>query len=156
MFGLIIFINQFSSLNFRHSSLITLKYYIRLAPSLSYRYSIFFTLFVSPIPVTRCSFLFSFSFFFSVLKNLNQKGKKKKNTRRHLRSLNPGEERKKKKRKRKTLEIIEPRRRKKKRKRKKEDTYDHRTEEKKEKKRRKEDTEITEPRRRKKKEKEKK
>ena len=53
----------FLSLNFRHLSLITLKYHVCLAPSLTSHHSIFFTLFVSPIPVTRCSFFF-FLFFF--------------------------------------------------------------------------------------------
>ena len=48
----------FSSLNFHHLSLITLKYYTCLAPSLSYHQSIFFTLFVGPITVTRCNFFF--------------------------------------------------------------------------------------------------
>ena len=41
-----------------HSSLITLKYYTRLASSLSYQHSKFFTLFVGLIPITRCSFFF--------------------------------------------------------------------------------------------------
>ena len=43
-----------------HLSLITLKYHVCLAPSLTSHHSIFFTLFVGPIPVTRCSFFFSF------------------------------------------------------------------------------------------------
>ena len=41
-----------------HLSLITLKYHVCLAPSLTSHHSIFFTLFVSLIPVTRCSFFF--------------------------------------------------------------------------------------------------
>ena len=52
----------FLSLNFRHSSLITLKYHVCLAPSLTFHYSIFFTLFMGPMPVTRCSFFFFFFF----------------------------------------------------------------------------------------------
>ena len=44
-------------------SLITLKYHVCLAPSLASHHSIFFTLFVGPIPVTRCSFFFFFFFF---------------------------------------------------------------------------------------------
>ena len=45
-----------------NSSLIThhLKYHTRLASSLTCHHSIFFTLFVGPIPVTRCSFFFFF------------------------------------------------------------------------------------------------
>ena len=38
---------------------ITLKYHIRLAPSLTCHHLIFFTLFMDPKPVTRCSFFFS-------------------------------------------------------------------------------------------------
>ena len=49
-----------------HSSLIThhLKYHVCLAPSLTSHRSIFFTLFVDPIPVTGAAFLFLFFFFF--------------------------------------------------------------------------------------------
>ena len=72
----------FLSLNFRHSSLITyysslitLKYHVCLAPSLTSHHSIFFTLFVSLIPVTRCSFFFS-----SVPKLIEPSEKKKKKT----------------------------------------------------------------------------
>ena len=57
----------FSSLITHHSIFVThysllithhLKYPTRLAPSLTCYYSIFFTLFVGPIPVTRCSYFF--------------------------------------------------------------------------------------------------
>ena len=60
LFGLFFFITQFPSLNFRHSSLIThhSKYYTRLALSLNFHHSIFFTLFVGPIPVTHCRLFF--------------------------------------------------------------------------------------------------
>ena len=64
----------FLSLNFRHSSLITLKYHVCLAPSLTFHHSIFFTLFVGSIPVTRCSFFF----FFSLVPKLTEPSKKKK------------------------------------------------------------------------------
>ena len=62
VFGSLFFITQFLSLITYHS-----KYPTRLAPSLICHHSIFFTLFVGPIPVTRCIF-----FFFS------EKKKKKK------------------------------------------------------------------------------
>ena len=78
----------FSSLNFRHLSLIThysslithhLKYPIRLALSLTCHHSIFFTLFVGLMPVTRCSFFFFFFFLVPKLTvNLFLKKKKKK------------------------------------------------------------------------------
>ena len=46
-----------------HSLLISLKYHTRLAPSLTCHYSIFFTLFVGLILVTRCSFFFFFPLY---------------------------------------------------------------------------------------------
>ena len=67
-------------------SLITLKYYTRLAPSLTCHHLIFLTLFMGPIPVTWCFFFF----FLSAQKkkhprsNLGEergKKKKRKNTR---------------------------------------------------------------------------
>ena len=61
------FITQFSSLITHH-----FKYYTCLAPSLNFHHSIFFTLFVGLIPVTRCSF-----FFFSIPKLIEPSGKKK-------------------------------------------------------------------------------
>ena len=90
-----------------HSSLITLKYHVCLAPSLTSHHSIFFTLFVGPIPITRCRF----SFFSSVPKLIEPSGKKKKKTLEHEdriseRRTNPKqtkpvkEEEKKKKKKR--------------------------------------------------------
>ena len=56
LFGLFFFITQFPSLNFCYSLLIThhSKYYTRLALSLNLHHSIFFTLFVGPIPITHC------------------------------------------------------------------------------------------------------
>ena len=100
LLGFFFFITQFSSLNFLHSSLITLNTIPVWHPLLSYHHSIFFTLFVSLIPVTR----YSFFIFFPVPRNPNQKGKKYiyieqehlrspnlgKRRRRHLRSPNPG------------------------------------------------------------------
>ena len=110
MFGLLFFIAQFPALNFRHSSHIThysllityhSKYPTRLALSLSCHYSIFFTLFVSSIPVTRWRIFF---FFHSVSSNLVKKKKnmktelvKKKKKKKKNRIANLGEERKKKK-----------------------------------------------------------
>ena len=68
----------FSSLNFRHSLLIThhSKYPTRLAPSLICHHTIFFILFVGPIPVTQCSFFFFF--FFGSITEPNEKKKEKK------------------------------------------------------------------------------
>ena len=60
----------FLSLNFRYSSLITLKYHTRSAPSLTCHHSIFFTLFVGPMldtliaPNNSLCLSFFFSFFF--------------------------------------------------------------------------------------------
>ena len=55
----------FLSLNFCHSISIThhLIFHTCLAPSLTFHHSIFFTLFVGPIIVTRWSFFFFFPFF---------------------------------------------------------------------------------------------
>ena len=64
-------ITQFPSLITHH-----FKYYIRLAPSFNFHHSIFFTLFVGPIPVTHCRLFFSF--FFSVPKLTKPSEKKKK------------------------------------------------------------------------------
>ena len=72
------FVTQFLSLVTHHSSLITLKYYICLAPSLTSHYSIFFTLFVDPILVTRCSI-----FFFQYPNSPNPVKKKKKKKRKN-------------------------------------------------------------------------
>ena len=58
-----------------HSSLITLKYHVCLAPSLTFHHLIFFTVFVGLIPVTRCSFFF---FFFINYPNSPNLVKKKK------------------------------------------------------------------------------
>ena len=63
-----------SSLITYHSSFITLKYHVCLVSSLTFHHSIFFTLFVGPIPVTRCSF-----FFFSSVPKLTEPSEKKKN-----------------------------------------------------------------------------
>ena len=55
MFGFLFFITHYLSLNFCHSSLIThhLKLNTYLAPSFIFHHSTFFTLFVSPMPVTE-------------------------------------------------------------------------------------------------------
>ena len=86
----------FSSLNFRHSSLIThhSKYPTRLAPSITCHHSIFFILFVGPIPVTLCRiFFFSFS-----ITEPSEKKKKEPNQWKKKEEPNcqPGEEREKK------------------------------------------------------------
>ena len=70
MFGLLFFITQFSSLVTHHS-----KYLTRLAQSLTFHHSVFFILFVGPIPVTLCRIFF----FFFHLVSLNPVKKKKKN-----------------------------------------------------------------------------
>ena len=91
MFGLLFFIAQFPALNFRHSSHIThysllityhSKYPTRLALSLSCHHSIFFTLFVSSIPVTRCR---KFFFFFIQYHRTQWKKKEKKEKKRKWR-----------------------------------------------------------------------
>ena len=95
----------FLSLNSRYSSLITLKYHVCLAPLLTSHHSIFFTLFVGPIPVTRCSFFF---LQYPNSPNLVEKKKKKeketqnrpnqwKKKKKKNRTTNIGEEREKKK-----------------------------------------------------------
>ena len=63
------FVTQFSSLITHH-----LKYHVCLAPSLTSHHSIFFTLFVGPIPVTGAAF----SFFFSIPKLTESSEKKKR------------------------------------------------------------------------------
>ena len=73
----------FWSLNFRHLSLITLKYHVCLVPSLTFHHLIFFTLFMGPIPITQCSF---FSFFFLQYPNSSNLVKKRRKRRR---SRNP-------------------------------------------------------------------
>ena len=88
------------SLNFHHSSLIILKCHVCLAPLLTSHHLIFFILFVSPIPVTRCSFFF----FFSTQTHRTFKKKKKTKTnqtserrRRKKKKLNSQPRRRKKK-----------------------------------------------------------
>ena len=93
-----------SSLITYHSSFITLKYHVCLASSLTFHHSIFFTLFVGPIPVTRCSF-----FFFSSVPKLTEPSEKKKM------KTEPVKEEEKKKKKPRTNQTNERRRRKKKR-----------------------------------------
>ena len=81
-------ITQFPSLITHH-----FKYYTHLAPSLNFHHSIFFTLFVSPIPV-GAAFFFSFFLFSSTqtyITYLKKKKRKKKEP-----NNQPGEERKKK------------------------------------------------------------
>ena len=64
---------------FNHSISVThhSKYPTHLEPSLTCHYSIFFTLFVGPIPITWCSLFF----FFPVSLNLVKKEKEKKKPR---------------------------------------------------------------------------
>ena len=105
LFGCFFFVTQFSSFVIRHLSLITLKYPTRLAPSLTCHHSIFFILFMGPIPITRCSL---FIYFFSIPKltksskkkkktqtQWKKKKKKKKERRKNLANGDSGEERKK-------------------------------------------------------------
>ena len=92
LFGCFFFITQFPSLNFRHSSLINLKYPTRLAPSLTCHHSIFFILFMGPIPITRCSL---FIYFFSIPK-LTKSSKKKKKTPNPVKEEEKKDKRKKK------------------------------------------------------------
>ena len=60
-----------------HLSLITLKYHVCLAPSLTSHHSIFFTLFVGLIPVTDAAFS-SFFFFFFFYISFGELGTEKK------------------------------------------------------------------------------
>ena len=92
MFGSIISITHHSSLITHHSLLIThhSKYPTRLEPSLTCHHSIFFTLFVDPILVTRCSFFF---FFFSITKPSERRRKKKKKKRNSNQITEPSERR---------------------------------------------------------------
>ena len=62
-FGHSISVTHHSLIITYHLSLITLKYHVCLAPSLTSHHSIFFTLFVGPIPVTLYNFFFFFLFF---------------------------------------------------------------------------------------------
>ena len=82
LFGCFFFFTQFPSL-------ITLKYPICLASSLTCHHLIFFTLFVGSIPVTRCRF------FFLVPKLTEPKNKKKEKKKPKL--IEPSERRRKKK-----------------------------------------------------------
>ena len=74
---------------FHHSSLITLN-----TTPIWHHYSIFFTLFVGPIPVTRCSFFF----FFQYPNSPNLVKKKKKKPQNRSNQWKKEEEEKKKKR----------------------------------------------------------
>ena len=67
---------------FSHSILIThhLKYHVCLALSLTFHHSIFFTLFVGPIPVTGAAFSFSFFQYPNSLNPVKKKKKKKDQT----------------------------------------------------------------------------
>ena len=86
---------------FGHSlSLITLKYHVCLVLSLTSHHSIFFTLFVSPTPITWCSF-FSFFFFSSVPKLIEPSEKKKKKKKNQKPRTNRTSERRRKKKKKK-------------------------------------------------------
>ena len=76
LFGFIFLVTQFSSLITHH-----LKYHVFLAPSLTSHHSIFFTLFVGPIPITGAAFSFSFFFFFQYPNTLNPVKEKKKKER---------------------------------------------------------------------------
>ena len=68
-----------------------------MAPSLTSHHSIFFTLFVGPIPVTGAAF----SFFFSIPKLTESSEKKKRKEKKEKNhTANPGKEKEKKKRKR--------------------------------------------------------
>ena len=102
----------FLSLNFRHLSLITLKYHVCLVPSLTFHHLIFFTLFMGPIPITQCSF---FSFFFLQYPNSPNLVKKKKYNTQNMKT-EPVKEEEKKKKKPRTNRTRERRRRRKKKK----------------------------------------
>ena len=109
----------FLSLSFCHSSLVILKYYVYLAPSLTSHYSIFFTLFMGLISVTRCIF-----FFFLVPKLIELREKRRR--RRNPEQTEQVKEEEKKEEEEETQENKEsnsqPRRRKKKKKKKNQTT----------------------------------
>ena len=89
----------FSSFIIQFSSLIThhLKYPTRLASSLTCHHSIFFTLFVGPIPITQCNFFFLQSLVPKLTKPSEKKKKKKKT---NWQDSGENEEKKEKKRER--------------------------------------------------------
>ena len=89
---------------FHHSISIThhLIFHTSLAPSLTFHHSIFFTLFVGPIPLTWCSF-----FFFSVAK-LIEPSRKKKEKRTEPRKTQPKKEPSERTEKKKERERTEP------------------------------------------------
>ena len=117
------FIAQFSSLITYYSSLINhhLKYSTRLPSSLNTHHSIFFTLFMGSIPVTRYSFFFSSTqthrTYLIKKKKKHQNWRPKSKKRNPELETEPNETRRKKRKKKKKKELkIEPseRRRKKK------------------------------------------
>ena len=115
----LIFVTQFSSIDFHHWSFITLKYHTRLTPLLTCHHSIFFTLFVGFKAVTRCSF-----FFPSTQTHWTQWKKKKKL------KTETSEKRRRRRKRRKEKKRKTPDQEKKGKKEEKEDTWD-RTQEKK-------------------------
>ena len=92
-FGFIFLVTQFSSLITHH-----LKYHVCLAPSLTSHHSIFFTLFVGPIPITGAAFFFFFFLSIQYPNSLNPVKKKKKRKEKKNCTANPGKEKKRKKR----------------------------------------------------------
>ena len=82
---MVFFVTQFPSL-------ITLKYHTHLTSSLTCYHSIFFTLFVGPIPVTRCIF-----FFLVPSTQKPEPSEIKKNKNKNLNHPNPMKEERKKK-----------------------------------------------------------
>ena len=89
----------FLSLNFRHSSLVTLKYHVYLIPSLTSHHSIFFTLFVGPYLSPDAAFFFLFSSI-PKLTEPSEKKKKKKKKKKKPKTDRTSERRRKKKKKR--------------------------------------------------------
>ena len=97
----------FSSLNFRHSisitqhsSLIThhSKYHTCLALLLNFHHSIFFTLFVGPIPVlVQLLFLFLFLFLFFLSTQITRTSERKKRKKRKEKKRHPDHPKPKKK-----------------------------------------------------------
>ena len=81
---MVFFVTQFPSL-------ITLKYHTHLTSSLTCYHSIFFTLFVGPIPVTRCIF-----FFLVPSTQKPEPSEIKKNKNKNLNHPNPMKEERKK------------------------------------------------------------
>ena len=118
LFGCFFFVTQFSSFVTHHSSFVTyhlsliiLKYPTHLVPLLTCHHSIFFTLFVGSIPVTRCNFYFSNTqthWTQKKGKKMNPVKEEKKERKKERKNPTNGEQWKKKKKEKKKKERTQP------------------------------------------------